>query len=113
MLFWLGCVAVDTGLPNIWHKITTFEHLNKTLVLVVQDHLLGYMKREFDFAHLNAARSSDPMHFHSYRMSSTAAGHKIELHERFSTDTPGISVCLGLKADAIVELEQFVLAIQD
>jgi hypothetical protein len=38
-------MTAKTILVQLHHKIDTFESINKHLVLVVQDHLLNYMKR--------------------------------------------------------------------
>jgi hypothetical protein len=45
-------MTAKTTLVQLHHKIRTLEHLSKKLVLVAQDHLLAYMKKEFTFAHL-------------------------------------------------------------
>jgi hypothetical protein len=37
-------MTAKTTLVQLHHKIGTVEHLSKKLVLVVQDHLLAYMK---------------------------------------------------------------------
>jgi hypothetical protein len=95
-------------LLQLHHKIRTFEGLNKHLVLVIQDRLLDYMKREFSFAHVHAARLGDPMQMHSYRLKSKGDDLSIELSERLSTDTEGIAKCLGLRAEANMELAELV-----
>ena len=105
-------MTAKTILVQLHHKVSTFAHLNKNLVLVIQDCLLGYMKREFSFGHLNAPRDADPMHFHSYKLDVSNAGHRLSLDERFSTDTDGIATCLGLQAEANVEMDQIVTAIE-
>jgi uncharacterized metal-binding protein len=74
-------------------------------VLVVQDRLLGYMAKEFSFAHLGEARTSDPMHFHAYSLKQKIAGHRLELTKRLSTDAAGIATCLGLQSEAKIDLE--------
>jgi hypothetical protein len=45
-------MTAKTTLVQLHHKIRTFEHINKHLVLALQDCLLQYMRDEFDFAHL-------------------------------------------------------------
>lgn len=105
-------MTAKTTLVQLHHKVRTFENLNKHLVLVVQDMLLSYMKQEFSFGHLSVARNADPMHFHSYNFSRKASGHRIMLAERYSTDTEGVSVCLGLQAEINVELSEIVTAIE-
>jgi hypothetical protein len=105
-------MTAKTILVQLHHKIRTFEHLNRHLVLVVQDRLLDYMGGEFSFDHLNEARLSDPMHIHAYAMNSTADGHRLELVKRMSTDTAGIARCLGLQSEAKVEMQAILRLIE-
>ena len=107
-------MTAKTTLLQIHHKIQTFEHLNKKLVLVVQDKLLAYMTRQFDFGHVrNVAGVGDSMHFHAYGMEQQAAGTlKPVLQSRLSTDADGVGRCLGLQAEPRVELEQILQALQ-
>lgn len=106
-------MTAKTILVQLNHKIQTFEHLNKHLVLVIQDRLLTYMRREFSFGHLSQqARVADPMHFHAYSLANSDKGHQIKLAERVSTDTAGIARCLGLQTEANVELEVIVAALE-
>lgn len=100
-------MTAKTTLLQIHHKIQTFEHLNKKLVLVVQDKLLAYMTRQFDFGHVrNVAGVGDSMHFHAYGMEQQADGTlKPVLQSRLSTDAEGVGRCLGLQAEPRVELE--------
>lgn len=107
-------MTAKTIMVQIHHKIHTFEHVNKKLVLVVQDKLLNYMSREFKFDHLhNPTRISDSMHLHSYQMNEQVdKSYKLTMHSRLSTDADGIGICLGLQVEARVELEQIVKALQ-
>jgi len=101
-------MTAKTILVQLHHKIRTFEGLNKHLVLVTQDRLLDYMKREFSFAHVRPARLGDPMQIHSYRLKPKGNELRLELAERISTDADGISRCLGLRAEVNMELAQVV-----
>jgi hypothetical protein len=102
-------MTAKTILVQLHHKIQTFEHVTKHLVLVAQDHLLAYMKKEFSFGHLQAARLGDPMHFHSYSLQGNEeCGLRLQLWERMSTDAEGIAKCLGLQSEANVELEDIL-----
>lgn len=106
-------MTAKTILVQMHHKVKTFEHINKKLVLVVQDHLLNYMAGEFNFSHLNQpARLGDSLHFHSYSMNRTEEQYRICMNARLSTDDDGISQCLGLQAEARVELEQIILVLE-
>ena len=106
--------TAKTILVQMHHKAQTFEHVNKKLVLVVQNKLLAYMSREFKFEHLrNPASIGDAIHMHAYRMDQQAdQSYKLVLQSRLSTDADGIALCLGLQAEARVELEQIILALQ-
>ncbi|MBI2803415.1 MAG: hypothetical protein HYX68_00345 [Planctomycetes bacterium] len=97
-------MTAKTILIQLNHKIETFEHLSKRLVLVLQDRLLGYMQTEFSFGHIKGSRAGDPMHFHSYELHRESAAFKLQLKERLSTDAAGIAACLGLQVNARVEL---------
>jgi hypothetical protein len=106
-------MTAKTILVQLHHKIRTFEHVNKHLVLAIQDSLLEYMRKEFEFGHLNQARIGDPMHVHSYRMSKQeSATFHLDLDSRWSTDTNGIGICLGLKAEPKVELQDLIALLE-
>jgi len=105
-------MTAKTILVQLHHKVKTFEHINKHLVLVVQNHLLDYMRAEFDFAHLGNARVGDAMHFHSYKLNELGASWRLELDSRVSTDAEGIAKCLGLQAEAKVELEIIIAELE-
>ena len=62
-------MTAKTILVQMHHKIQTFEHVSKRLVLVTQDRLLEYMAREFNFGHLkNPALTGHSMHLHAYKV---------------------------------------------
>lgn len=106
-------MTAKTILVQLHHKIQTFEHLNKHLVLVIQDCLLHYMQREFSFSHLaEPARSGDSMHIHSYQLNSIEASYALSLNHRLSTDSIGIANCLGLQAEAKVDLDRMILDLE-
>jgi len=108
-------MTAKTILVQMHHKIQTFEHVNKKLVLVMQDKLLKYMSKEFKFAHLkNPAVLGDSMHLHAYRMQKQKNNaFRLTLDARLSTDAEGISHCLGLQAEARVELDEIIEALQE
>lgn len=105
-------MTAKTILVQLHHKVQTFEHCGKHLVLVIQSHLLDYMRREFRFDHLVPARVGDSLHVHAYRLQSSPSELRLELHERLSTDSQGVSRCLGLQAEAKVELEAIIRELQ-
>ncbi len=99
-------MTAKTILIQLHHKISTFESLNKHLVLVVQDCLLDYIKKEFSFSHISTqALLGDSMHFHSYKLKKEEQNYKLILESRYSTNSDGISKLLGLNANANLQFE--------
>ncbi len=106
-------MTAKTILVQLHHKIDTFEHINKHLVLVVQDCLLDYMKKEFNFGHLSEpSKLGDSMHIHSYALNNENHEYKIDLDKRLSTDSEGMALCLGLKAEAKIGLDTILRSIE-
>jgi hypothetical protein len=101
-------MTAKTILVQLHHKIQTFEHINKHLVLIIQDCLLQYMTREFSFSHLTPALQGDSMHIHSYQLCDAGNSYNLSLANRLSTDSVGIASCLGLQAEARIELAQII-----
>ena len=102
-------MTAKTILVQLHHKIQTFEALNKHLVLVIQDFLLEYLRKNFQFSHVRDVRLGDPMQIHSYRMSRKGErSYSLQLDSRLSTDSTGIATSLGLQAKANIGLEQIV-----
>ncbi|MCP4361076.1 MAG: hypothetical protein GY796_23965 [Chloroflexi bacterium] len=106
-------MTAKTILIQLNHKIKTFENLNKHLVLVLQDHLLEYMQREFQFSHLNGGLIGDSMQFHVYSLEQVPnADYRLNLDARFSTNTEGVATSLGLQADPNLTLEHIVALLE-
>lgn len=107
-------MTAKTILVQMHHKVQTFEHVHKKLVLVIQDKLLAYMTKEFKFDHLKTpARIGDSMHLHAYSMNRVESkDFRLSMVSRLSTDADGIGICLGLQAEARIELEQIIAALQ-
>lgn len=107
-------MTAKTILVQMHHKIQTFEHVNKKLVLVIQDRLLAYMSREFNFSHLTSpAVIGDSVHIHAYRTRlQDDRSFNVILQSRLSTDADGIGICLGLQAEARIEVERILQALQ-
>ena len=98
-------MTAKTTLVQMHHKIGSFEHINKHLVLVIQDHLLEYMRKEFDFSRFNRPpRPADSVHIHSYKLTEESSRTSLELDSRISTDIVGLATGLGLRADSHVDL---------
>lgn len=108
-------MTAKTILVQMHHKIQTFEHVNKKLALIVQDKLLAYMTREFKFDHLSVpAKIGDSMHLHAYSINQSKTGDfRLSMTNRFSTDAEGIATCLGLQAEARIELDLIISALQN
>lgn len=107
-------MTAKTVLVQMHHKIQTFEHVNKKLVLVLQDKLFVYMKKEFTFEHLkDPAVLGDAMHIHAYRLEKQPdQSYRLGMQARVSTDADGIAACLGLQAEARIELARLVEALE-
>ena len=78
-------------------------------MLVIQNVLLEYLRRNFQFNHIGQSRVGDPVQVHSYNVqeeeSSTGDLH---LAERLSTDSQGIATSLGLQMDPNIELARII-----
>src|SRR5262249_43551433 len=98
-------MTAKTTLVQLHHKIETFESLGKHLVLVLQDEFMSYMRREFNFSHIQDAKLGQMMHFHSYSLLKRDTSYRLNLTSRSSTDAIGVASSLGLQASANVELE--------
>ena len=105
-------MTAKTILIQLHHKVDTFEHLNKHLVLIIQDSFFDYMKKEFSFEGINnPALVGDSFQFHSYSVTESVE-FSLSLKERMSTNSDGIAKCLGLNAEAKVELVSILQAIE-
>ncbi len=100
-------MTAKTILMQLHHKVETFEHINRKLVLVLQDNLLRYMQKNYSFGHMaEPPRQGDSMHFHSYHLDHDKSGEwRLELTKRLSTDVVGVGHALGLQSGGSVELE--------
>lgn len=103
-------MTAKTTLVQLLHKIETFEHISKKLVLIVQEDLLGYMEQEFSFTHVSRnARIGDSMHIHAYTIvEGKGEQYQITLAQRLSTDAKGVALCMGLKSQPVVEFDAIV-----
>ena len=107
-------MTAKTILVQLNHKIATFEALGKKLVLVLQDHLMRYMVRNFEFDHVSDTSPSHSMRFHVYAIRPAASGaHRLHLADRRSTTAGGIEACLALAADAVVQQDTMLELIAD
>ncbi|MCQ3930707.1 MAG: hypothetical protein DPW16_09615 [Chloroflexi bacterium] len=105
-------MTAKTTLVQLHHKVETFEGLGKHLVLVLQDELLDYMRREFNFGHVQSAKLGHTIHFHAYSLSDDAENYRLSLATRSSTDTQGIALAMGLQTNPNVELEVILSLLQ-
>jgi hypothetical protein len=105
-------MTAKTTLVQLHHKVETFEGLGKHLVLVLQDGLLNYMRREFNFSHIQDAKLGHFMHFHAYSLQEREKDYHLNLVSRFSTDAAGVASSLGLQGSANVELEVILMLLE-
>ncbi|MBM4012853.1 MAG: hypothetical protein FJ286_16060 [Planctomycetes bacterium] len=102
-------MTAKTILVQLHHKVETFSGWQKHLVLIVQDVLLDYIRREFATSHLESeARVGDPMHFHAYRIGTSG----LELASRLSTDVEGVASALNRKTTAPHDLAKITATLE-
>jgi len=105
-------MTAKTILVQLHHKISTFEYLHKHLVLIIQNHFLDYMKKEFNFTTVsNPGLSGDSLQFHSYSLNDNGE-YCLKLQERLSTNSIGVAECLGLNAAKNIDMEIMFEAIE-
>jgi len=101
-------MTAKTALLQLYHKINNFEILEKKLVIVMQDELLEYMKKEFNLERLrDTATIDDSLHFHIYRVEDNNGSLVVSLKSKLSTDSRGLAACLSSRAKA-KELEHVI-----
>lgn len=105
-------MTAKTILVQLHHKIQTFEHLGKHLVLVIQDHLFNYMSQQFNVEHLGAPCIGNPIQIHTYRLTQDGCESRLLLANRYSTDADGLAACLGLQMSPNVELQTIVAELE-
>jgi hypothetical protein len=106
---WNWKMTAKTSLMQLHHKVETFESIGKHIVLAAQDQLMDYIRRQFRFDHVTGARIGDAVHIHTYRLVEAEKGaFHLEFADRYSTDSTGIALLLGLQASPKVKLEQIV-----
>ena len=101
-------MTLKTILIQMHHKSETFEHLNKHLVLIIQEPLFQHMKNDFDFTSIEGVRLGDSIHIHSYSFIEQDNRLCLSLVNRVSTDSEGIAKCLGLNAESKIELQDII-----
>lgn len=105
-------MTLKTILIQMHHKSATFEHLNKHLVLIIQNPLYEHMRSDFNFDGIKDVRLGDPIHFHSYNFEEKGNKLCLSLNTRVSTDSVGISNCLGLNAEPNIELQTLIQVLE-
>lgn len=106
-------MTAKTILMQMHHKIETFEHVGRKLVLVVQAEFLEYMQREFTFAHfVGVPEDADSARVHAYSLNPPQDGHRaLRLSTTLGTDSEGVAASLRSRADSAVELDQILTAL--
>lgn len=107
-------MTAKTSLVQMHHKVETFDVLDRHLVLVVQDHLLNYMRNKFSFSHFEERKEENPLHIHSYSFDEGKDKNGkpsvyMNLDETVSTDIKGVESALGMREEVKVD-EDDVLA---
>ena len=105
-------MTAKTILIQIHHKIQTFEAINRHLVLVIQNDLMDYLEKNFEFGHVTDAKRGDSMQFHAYEFKQQGGTYSIHLKSRLSTDAEGVGICLGLKTEPKIELGQITAQLE-
>lgn len=105
-------MTAKTILVQIHHKASTFESINKHLVLIIQKPFFEYINKEFSFSHIHGVRMGDSVHIHTYDLKENQNGLKIALETRVSTDSQGIAKSLDLKTDQMPKLEELITALE-
>ncbi len=105
-------MTAKTTLVQLHHKVATFEHLGKRLVIVIQNPLLAYMRRMFSFGHIGDARVGDSMHFHSYGFDAGGGNLCLDLSTRLSTDSAGVAASLGLESESDVSMHDMIAQLE-
>lgn len=105
-------MTVKTTLVQLHHKVQTFAGLGRHLVLVLQDKLLSYMRHEFTFEHIQSAKLGHTLQFHAYALRDGAAGYRMDLASRNSTDVEGIALAMGLQTNPNVEMQVILSLLQ-
>jgi hypothetical protein len=105
-------MTAKTILVQLHHKIETFEHLSKHLVLVLQDHLFAYISQQFNLEQLGAASVGNPLQIHVYGLVEDGHEYRLSLASRYSTDAEGLAACLGLQASPKMELQAIVAELE-
>ena len=101
-------MTAKTTLLQLHHKVETFEMLGRHLVLVLQQPLLEYIRRNFAARHVTGCRIGDSMHFHAYDLAHAGDAMRLEMTDKLSTDAAGVGRLLGMQVSAKVELSEIV-----
>lgn len=102
-------MTAKTILMQLHHKTATFEAVNRHLVCVLQDSLLSYFDREFEFDHVEKALPSNALHFHSYKYTpGPSDSATLSLSSQRSTSDAGLARCLRHRAQSPVVRSQLL-----
>lgn len=106
-------MTAKTILMQMHHKIETFEHVDRKLVLVIQAEFLQYMQREFTFAHFaDEPTIADSARVHAYSLGKASGGHRaLQLSLSLGTNSEGVATSLRSRSDSAVELDQIFAAL--
>ncbi len=106
-------MTAKTILVQLLHKVETFEHAGKKLVLVCQTRLLKYMRDTFLFDHVNTDDESHTMRLHTYDLQRVAGeGFQLVAGDKFSTNREGVEKCLRLKDSGKIDVDTLTVHVQ-
>lgn len=98
--------TAKTILVQMHHKVSTFEAINKHLLLVIQDKLFEYLAKEFNTEALGEPLISNAFHIHTYALKNERKGLVLDLSERFSADSQGVAKLLGMRQTGNAKLDE-------
>lgn len=101
-------MTAKTVLIQLLHKTRTFEELNKKLVIVLQDHLFAYIRREFQFDELSEAGDKHTLHIHVYTFLQSGESYTLQITKRYGLTSAYIASSLSLRRNSNAELASLI-----
>lgn len=101
-------MTAKTILIQFLHKTRTYEELNKKLVIVFQDHLFDYIRREFQFDELPEAGNEHSLPIHVYTFQQIGASYTLQITKRYGLTSEYVANSLGLRRNSNTELDAII-----
>ncbi len=86
-------------LVQMLHKGRQLSRLKKKYLLVIQDHLLGQLRSQFDLSHFRPADAGDFVYIHSYKLECVNGKYLLKLQEKISIDSMTLPSILAPNPD--------------